>query len=37
MTDGEKDAASLDYAPLPGDMASNVQARLKTIDLTGTK
>ena len=37
LTDGEKDAAALDYAPLPGDMASNVRARLKTIDLTGTK
>jgi phosphate transport system substrate-binding protein len=37
LTDGEKDASTLDYAPLPGDMASNVRARLKTIDLTGTK
>jgi len=37
LTDGEKDASALDYAPLPGDMASNVRARLKTIDLTGTK
>jgi len=27
----------LDYAPLPGDMAANVQARLKTIDLTGAQ
>ncbi len=37
LTDGEKEAATLDYAPLPTDMASNVRARLKTIDLTGTK
>ena len=37
LTDGEKEAATLDYAPLPTAMASNVRARLKTIDLTGTK
>ena len=37
LTDGEKEASSLDYAPLPGDMASNVKARLKTIDLTGAQ
>ena len=37
LTDGEKEATPLDYAPLPGDMASNVQARLKTIDLTGAQ
>ena len=37
LTDGEVEAASLDYAPLPADMAANVRARLKTIDLTGTK
>jgi phosphate transport system substrate-binding protein len=37
LTEGEKEATPLDYAPLPGDMASNVRARLKTIDLTETK
>ncbi|MDP9202668.1 MAG: phosphate ABC transporter substrate-binding protein PstS [Gemmatimonadota bacterium] len=37
LTEGEKQATPLDYAPLPADMASNVRARLKTIDLTGTK
>ncbi len=37
LTEGEKEATPLDYAPLPADMASNVRARLKTIDLTGTK
>lgn len=37
LTDGEKAAPPLDYAPLPSDMASNVRARLKTIDLTGTR
>lgn len=37
LTDGEKDAAALDYAPLPREMASRVKARLATIDLTGAK
>ena len=37
LTEGEKEATPLDYAPLPSDMASNVRARLKTIDLSGTK
>jgi phosphate transport system substrate-binding protein len=37
LTDGEKQAASLDYAPLPGGMAATVRERLKTIDLTGTQ
>jgi hypothetical protein len=37
LTDGEKDAATLDYAPLPREMASRVKARLATIDLTGAK
>ena len=37
LTDGEKMAGPLDYAPLPADMAANVQARVKTIDLSATK
>lgn len=37
LTDGEKEAAALDYAPLPADMAFNVRTRLATIDLAGTK
>jgi phosphate transport system substrate-binding protein len=37
LTDGEKEAATLDYAPLPTEMAANVKARLATIDLTGAK
>jgi phosphate transport system substrate-binding protein len=37
LTAGEAEAPSLDYAPLPADMASNVRARLKTIDSAGTK
>ncbi len=37
LTDGEKEAAALDYAPLPTDMAARVKARLATIDLTGAK
>ena len=37
LTDGEKMAGPLDYAPLPTDMAANVQARVKTIDLSATK
>jgi phosphate transport system substrate-binding protein len=37
LTTGEAEAAPLDYAPLPAKMASDVQARLKTIDLTATK
>ncbi len=37
LTDGEAEASPLDYAPLPADMASSVRARLKAIDLTGTK
>jgi phosphate transport system substrate-binding protein len=37
LTDGEAEAASLDYAPLPADMASSVRAKLKTVDLTATK
>lgn len=37
LTEGEKEAGALDYAPLPSDMASTVRERLKTIDLTGTR
>jgi phosphate transport system substrate-binding protein len=37
LTQGEKEAVTLDYAPLPADMATNVKARLTTIDLTGAK
>ena len=37
LTDGQALATPLDYAPLPTDMAANVRARLKTIDLTGAK
>jgi phosphate transport system substrate-binding protein len=37
LTDGQTLATPLDYAPLPADMSSNVRARLKTIDFTGTK
>ncbi len=37
LTQGEAEAPSLDYAPLPSDMASNVRARLATIDLAATK
>jgi phosphate transport system substrate-binding protein len=37
LTDGEKEAVTLDYAPLPTDMATAVKARLATIDLSGAK
>jgi phosphate transport system substrate-binding protein len=37
LTEGERQAAPLDYAPLPGSMAATVRERLKTIDLTGTQ
>jgi phosphate transport system substrate-binding protein len=37
LTDGEKEAPTLDYAPLPAEMATNVRARLATIDLAGAK
>jgi phosphate transport system substrate-binding protein len=37
LTDGEKEAVTLDYAPLPTDMAATVKARLATIDLSGAK
>ncbi len=37
LTDGEKEAVILDYAPLPADMATTVKARLATINLSGAK
>ena len=37
LTDGEKEAVTLDYAPLPTDMAASVKSRLATIDLSGAK
>jgi phosphate transport system substrate-binding protein len=37
LTQGEAEAAALDYAPLPAEMASKVKARLATIDLAGAK
>ena len=37
FTEGEKEAGTLDYAPLPTEMATDVKARLATIDLSGAK
>jgi phosphate transport system substrate-binding protein len=37
FTEGEKEAVTLDYAPLPADMASTLKARLATINLSGAK
>ena len=37
LTEGQKVAPTLDYAPLPTAMATNVRARLTTIDLAGAK
>jgi phosphate transport system substrate-binding protein len=37
LTDGEKAASTLDYAPLPAEMATAVKARLANIDLSGAK
>jgi phosphate transport system substrate-binding protein len=37
LTEGEKSAPSLDYAPLPSDMATKVKARVATIDFSGAK
>jgi len=37
LTDGEKEAPTLDYAPLPADMAGKVKARVATIDYSGAK
>jgi phosphate transport system substrate-binding protein len=37
MTEGEKTAPLLDYAPLPAEMATTVKAKIATIDLAGAK
>jgi phosphate transport system substrate-binding protein len=37
LTEGEKSAVTLDYAPLPAEMATTVKAKLTTIDLSGAK
>jgi len=37
LTEGEQSASSLDYAPLPADMAAKVKARVATVSLSGTK
>ena len=37
LTEGEKSAVTLDYAPLPAEMATTVKAKINTIDLSGAK
>jgi phosphate transport system substrate-binding protein len=37
LTEGEKSAVTLDYAPLPAEMAITVKAKISTIDLAGAK
>ena len=37
LTEGEKQAAALDYAPLPASMASRLTARLDSIKVTGSQ
>ena len=37
LTDGEAEASTLDYAPLPAEMASKVKERVATIDYSGAK
>jgi phosphate transport system substrate-binding protein len=37
MTEGEKSAPTLDYAPLPTEMVTTVKAKIATIDLAGAK
>jgi phosphate transport system substrate-binding protein len=37
LSEGQTEAPPLDYAPLPVEMSTNVRARLKTIDVSGTK
>jgi phosphate transport system substrate-binding protein len=37
MTEGEKTAPTLDYAPLPTEMVTTVKAKIATIDLAGAK
>jgi phosphate transport system substrate-binding protein len=37
MTEGEKTAPTLDYAPLPAEMVTSVKVKIATIDLAGAK
>ncbi|HEX9128727.1 MAG TPA: phosphate ABC transporter substrate-binding protein PstS [Gemmatimonadaceae bacterium] len=37
MTEGERSAPTLDYAPLPTEMVTTVKAKIATIDLAGAK
>ena len=37
MTEGEKSAPTLDYAPLPTEIVTTVKAKIATIDLAGAK
>jgi phosphate transport system substrate-binding protein len=37
LTEGEKSASSLDYAPLPTEIAEKLKARAATIDFSGAK
>lgn len=37
FTEGEKSAATLDYAPLPGNLATRLEARLDSISIGGAK
>jgi phosphate transport system substrate-binding protein len=37
LIEGEKTAPTLDYAPLPAEMVTNVKAKIATIDLAGAK
>jgi phosphate transport system substrate-binding protein len=37
LTEGEKTAPTLDYAPLPAEMVTGVKAKIATIDLAGAK
>jgi phosphate transport system substrate-binding protein len=37
LTEGEKTAPTLDYAPLPAEMVTNVKAKIATIDLAAAK
>jgi phosphate transport system substrate-binding protein len=37
LTNGEPEAASLDYAPLPSEMTPGVKAKVATIDFAGAK
>ncbi len=37
LAEGEKSAATLDYAPLPAEMAAKVKAKVATVSLSGAK